>query len=69
MTGAGHPVAPWPARRPTADVPLSLGAPGRVTDAPDSRRGAVGAAGPLPSPDEEIGRLPRPKTALRWRAR
>lgn len=53
MTSAGHPVPPWPARRPAARVPLSLGAPGRVTDAPESRHGAVDAVGPLPSSDEE----------------
>lgn len=69
MTSAGHPVPPWPARRPPARVPLSLGAPGRVTDAPESRHGAVDAVGPLPSSDEENPRLPRPGTALRWRVR
>lgn len=69
MTSAGHPVPPRPARRPTAHVPLSIGATGRVTDAPDSRHGAVGAVGAPPFPDEENPRLPRPGTALRRRVR
>ncbi|MER7807409.1 glycoside hydrolase family 2 TIM barrel-domain containing protein [Streptomyces sp900116325] len=61
MTSDGHSVPAWPARPPTADVPLALAATGRDTGTPDSTYDAGDAAGALPSPDEEIGRLPRPK--------
>lgn len=69
MTGDGHSLPPWPARRPPVDGPLSPGATGRVTDAPGSRHVAVGTEASLLPPDGGNGGLSRPKAALRWRAR